>query len=205
MTWKSGRLIVSVDPQCEVLQLELPAGVQPNEVLRYPSGSLQEIRCTFAMQMTLFGDEGRGRLLEYRQMVRAGPAQIIRPNEEPQDLYLDTEWAKAIDGQWKKRSQHAAHHWIEDTKPVEPPPTTWRYGHRGDVRIVPAGEYSTEAYEPWWNYSAIDRPNLTFLQEEPPIGTRVVIRAAFQGSILDLSDGSTVVTSPVWTWEFDGQ
>ena len=94
MTWKSGRIIVSKEPLCEVLQLELPEGVLPTEVMRYPNGSLQEIRSTFAMQMTLYGDETRGKLVEYRQHFRAGPVWILRPNIHPEDLCLQTNSGK---------------------------------------------------------------------------------------------------------------
>ena len=186
--WHSGRIVISELPLCEFLAFEALSGDLKSNVSLRGDGSVEEITSElFAEQFVLFGELERCRCIEYRQLVRAGPAVVHLPDGDPLRIEVPTTWVE-VSGTWTKQYGHSADKWVEDTRAVEPLPTIWRYGHRGDVREIPPDEFSTDEYSDDFTYTGIDRGRL-FLPNglEIPPGTRITINAEFKGQIVGLT------------------
>ncbi len=199
--WNSGRIVISDVPLCEVLAFATLIGDLTTNISYREDGSIEEITSEmFGEQFVLFGDPLRCRQLEYRQWVRAGPATIHFPSGDALKIEVPTRWVN-VDGTWTKEYGSSADKWVEDTRAVEPPPTIWRYGRRGDIREIPPDEFSTDEYVDDFTYQGIDRGRVYLpVGLEIPDGTRITVDAEFKGQIVDTLLGGLVVESPIWTW-----
>src|SRR5258708_31925020 len=98
--WNSGRIVVSEVPLCEVLALETLRGKLRSNIRLRNDGSVEEIASElFGEQLVLFGEQDRCRCIEYRQLVRAGPAIVHLPDGDPLRIEVPTAWVE-VDGTW---------------------------------------------------------------------------------------------------------